>query len=198
VKELFHGVQTVKPTLSVTFAPGNDQLTLSAGALFSNLPSRSYSIVNTPAADGSTSNKLQVSGDGVFAPYLLGLLNYEIPHMSKPNLGFALSSGPVLRVGSSSDTSSFGYFVGGSFHLYHRFYISPGIHIGEYADYPPGFSSAGQTVPSGITTLTPTKKWLVRFSFGVTYQAKDFSTVGIKPATTEKPSDTTKPATPKS
>lgn len=201
VKELYlasdssAGTQTNAATLSVKFSPATNRLTLSAGALFSEIQNRAYTSQAAPNASGGTQNVLTVSGISTLSPLAVALLNYEIPSYKKlsfgsDDIGLAVSTGPVLRFGSQSNTSSFGYFVGLGVHLYHRFYISPGVHIGQFADYPPGFSHPGQIVPSGLGTLTSVNRTTARFSFGITYKAKDFSSLGLTTSTSTAPSAT--------
>jgi hypothetical protein len=108
----------------------------------------------------------------------VALLNYEIPKASSDYIGLAISTGPVIRISSASSTSSFGYFAGIGVHLYHRFYISPGFNLGQFADNPPGLSS-GSTVPAGIGTPIPINRWTWRFGFALTYKTKDFSSLGL-------------------
>ena len=206
VKELYipkgssSGTQTNAPTLSVKFSPATDRLTLSAGALFSEIQNRAYASQAAPNSSGTgAQNVLTVSGISTLSPLAVALLNYEIPSIKKlsfgnDDIGLAVSTGPVLRLGSKSNASSFGYFIGLGVHLYHRFYISPGVHIGEFADYPPGFTMPGQLVPSGLGTLTPVNRYTARFSFAITYKTKDFSSLGLTTSAQTTPSSAaTKP-----
>lgn len=180
VDEFWNGKPTNKGQYTVTLSNSNSRLTLSAGALFSQIQNRSYTSVAVPSSSGTgTTNVLQVSGRSLFSPTALALLNYEIPKASTDTIGLAASSGPVFRLGSQSNTTSFGYFGGVSVHLYHRFYTSAGFHFGQFADYPSGFSAPGQTVPSGIATPTSVNRWTWRFGFAFTYKAKDFSAFGL-------------------
>jgi hypothetical protein len=182
IDEFWNGKPTNK-SVSVTLSNTNTRLTLSAGALFSELQNRSYSITAAPSTSASsTKNVLAVSGESKFSPLAIGLLNYEVPRLSNDEIGLAISTGPVLRLGTSSGSSSFGYFGGVSVHLYHRFYVSPGLNLGQFADNPPGLS-AGSAVPSGITTPSPVNRWTWRFSFALTYKTKDFSKLGLSAST---------------
>lgn len=151
-------------------------LTLSGGILLSQLENRSYVRQQVPTATG-TDNILGVDNGSKPTAYLVGLLNYRIPHLDWGKAGFAVSTGPVLRLGSTkSDVSSFGYFAGISGHLWRRFYVTPGVHIGEFADFPAGLTR-GQTVPSSIAELTPVKRWTVRFAIGITYKTNDLGSL---------------------
>ena len=71
--------------------------------------------------------------------------------------------------------SNVGFFGGVSAHLWKRFYVTPGIHVGEFADFPPGFTAPNQPIPSGFGQLNPNKRWTARFAIGITYKALDFS-----------------------
>lgn len=180
VDQLWNDVPTADGSYSVDLQPSNNRLTLSAGALFSEIQNRSYTIQSVPSS-GKTSSTSVLSVDGLsrFSPTAIALLNYEIPQLDWERIGFAVSSGPVFRLGTKSDTSSFGFFAGVSAHLFHRFYLTPGYHFGEFADFPPGFSHVGQLVPPGFSTPTPVKRWTWRFGFALSYKAKDFSQFGL-------------------
>lgn len=191
VDQLWMGVPTTNGTYSVDLQPSNNRLTLSAGALFSEVQNRSYTVSAVPNSAGTgTSNVLSVAGVSRFNPTGVALLNYEVPGLDWERVGFALSSGPVFRLGSKSDASSFGYFAGVSVHLFHRFYITPGFHLGQFADFPPGFS-ANRLVPSGIGTPTPVNRWTWRFGFAFSYKAKDFGQFGLSASVNQVPANNT-------
>jgi hypothetical protein len=127
---------------------------------------------------------------------LAALLNYRIPLPSSwqwtkgwnttDTAGISISTGPVFRLaGSNSGTSSFGYFGGVSLHLWQRFFITPGVHLGEFADFPAGFGP-GSVIPPNFGTLTPVKRWTARFAIGLTFKAADLSKIGKKSATVGK------------
>ena len=106
----------------------------------------------------------------------MALLNYSLGsiRLDRDSYGLALSAGPVLKLGGKSDASSFGFFAGVSGHLYHRFYITPGIHFGQFADFPVGFGN-GSTVPENFGELNPVKRWTTRFALALSFKTKDFS-----------------------
>jgi hypothetical protein len=164
-----------------------DVLTLSAGALFSNIPDRSYEARKSP---NSTLNILSVDGNSRATPSLVALLNYHLWSMKNEFLGVALSAGPVIRLGSNSDASSFGFFTGVSTNLYNRFFITPGFHFGQFSDFPVGFAN-GSTVPENFGELTPVKRWTARFGLAITFKTKDFSglTSSSKPTVTGSEGD---------
>jgi hypothetical protein len=58
----------------------------------------------------------------------------------------------------------------------HRLYISPGVHIGEFADYPAGFVN-GQQIPANFGALTPVKRWTARFGIAITIKGWDVSKI---------------------
>ena len=170
VVEMYEGV----PIKTKTFTfPGVDVLTLSAGALFSKIPDRTYDARKSPLSE---LNVLTVEGNSRATPSIAALLNYSLGSikLDSENFGLALSAGPVLRLGNKSEASSFGFFSGISGHLYHRFYITPGFHFGQFADFPVGFNN-GSTVPANFGTLTPVKRWTARFGLALTFKTKDFS-----------------------
>lgn len=129
----------------------------------------------------TTVNKLAVQDNSNLQPLLIGLLNYDlpIPHLDNGAYGLQISSGPTFRIGGANNVSSFGYFGGLSVHLWKRMFLTPGVHVGEFADFPLGFS-AGSTIPSGFGTLTPVRRWTARFAFAITYRTTSISTLGQK------------------
>lgn len=146
---------------------------LSGGVLFSTLRHPTYIRQTVP---NSMNPVLGIDGGSEPAPYILGLLNYKVPRLDWQNVGFALSTGPVLRVGGGTGTSTFGYFNGLSFHFWHRLFVTAGSHVGQFADIPAGFT-IGQSIPSSFGQLTPTNRWSARFAIAVTYKTNDFGSL---------------------
>ncbi|HKP81431.1 MAG TPA: hypothetical protein VJT69_05410 [Pyrinomonadaceae bacterium] len=153
-----------------------DILTLSAGAMFSRIQDRTYEARKDPTSELNT---LTVTGNSRATPSLVALLNYSLGalHMDWDKGGFALSAGPVLRVGGQSETSSFGFFTGISGHLGHRIFFTPGFHFGQFADFPVGFGN-GSSVPANFGELTPVKRWTSRFGLAITFKTKSFDAFG--------------------
>lgn len=170
VEELFNGVTTQDGKKSFEFTPGSNILTLSGGVLFSRVPNQSYEARKSP---DSSENVLVVQGNSKFRPEGVALLNYLIPYLDNDTAGLAISAGPVVRFGGTGDTSSLGFFTGISGHLYHRFYVTPGVHFGQFADFPVGFFE-GRTVPANFGELTPIKRWTARFALGISFQTAGF------------------------
>jgi hypothetical protein len=105
------------------------------------------------------------------------LLNYQLPVFTswrwmRDSGGFAISTGPVYQFGGSPGVSRLGYFGGISFHLFNRFYLTPGVHLGEFADFPLG-TCGGCALPDNFT-ITPVKRWTAKFAFGITYRTNSF------------------------
>lgn len=173
VTESYQGKATEGGTQTFSFSPESDILTLSAGTLLTEVQNRTYT---SGALPGQTGNFLLVSGNSPIRPILVAQLNYRIPKASWDSFGFALSTGTALQfTGGNSGVSNVGFFGGVSAHLWKRFYVTPGIHVGEFADFPPGFTAPNQPIPSGFGQLNPNKRWTARFAIGITYKALDFS-----------------------
>jgi hypothetical protein len=153
--------------------PGVDILTLSAGPMFSGMPDRVYEARKTPNA---TESVLTVEGNSRATPSLLALLNYSLAglRLERDDFGLALSAGPVIRLGGKSDASSFGFFSGLSAHLGRRFFVTPGVHFGQFSDFPVGFGN-GSVVPANFGELKPVKRWTARAGLGITFKTNDFS-----------------------
>jgi hypothetical protein len=174
---------------SYKLTSGRDALSASAGLLLTSLQSRSYTFAATPSGSGRI---LQVDGMGSFRPALSALLNYDIPYLPNyKDIGFAASAGLIVDLANGkADTSNFGFFVGPSVHLFHRFFISPGWHFGQFADYPAGFGQNPSQVitNNNLGTPVPIKRYTGRFAISLTFQvptpsAKAKSDSGVAPAT---------------
>ena len=190
VTERYLGAITVQGSKEFKFSPVSTILTLSAGPLLTWLPNRSYVSSTVPVSGGGTQNILTVNDPSGPQVELAALLNYRIPlpnswHWTRvwnttDTAGVSISTGPVFRLASSSSgTSNLGYFAGLSFHLWQRFFLTPGVHVGEFADFPAGFHE-GSVIPPNFGTLTPVKRWTTRFALGITFKTLDLSKIGTK------------------
>lgn len=172
VRELWMGKAVTDGTLAWECGE-KDIITLSAGPMVTALPYRTYSQQQVPLASGGTQNQLVVSTNS----NVLGaaLLNYNLPPLPHlpPWTGFALSVGPVYALNSAPSVSKLGLFLGGSFHLYRSVYLTPGVQIGQFSDYPAGFH-AGSPIPANFGSLTPVTRNTVRFAFGITFKTTSF------------------------
>ena len=178
-----------------TISPSSSILTLSAGFMGTTLAARTYISTNVP---GQTSPVLVVNNNSRIRPGAVALLNYAIPHADSPTVGLALSAGPVITFGgASANVSTLGFFTGVSAHLWHRLYITPGFHFGQFADFPAGFAP-GTPVPTTIATPTAVNRWTGRFAFAITFQTPDFSKLtggsSTTTTTTQNPAGQTKAA----
>jgi hypothetical protein len=152
----------------------SDVLTLSAGPIITTLPYRTYSQQSVPnPTGGGTTNELVVNGNtNVLAAALLNYHFPSIPHVPTWT-GLAFSIGPVYALGDAPSVSKLGLFVGGSIHLYRSVFFTPGVQIGQFADFPTGFH-AGSPIPPGFGTLTPVTRNTARFAFGITFKTTTF------------------------
>lgn len=153
-----------------------DIFSLSVGPLITTLPYRTYNQQQVPTATG-TQNELVVSGNTNVNVLGAALLNIHPPSLipGSPGwtTGFAFSVGPVYTLGNAPSVSKLGIFVGGSVHLYRSFFLTPGIHIGQFADYPAGFHQ-GSVIPSGFGSLTPVTRNTAHFAIGITFKTTSF------------------------
>jgi hypothetical protein len=151
-------------------------LVSSAGFLLTQLQARSYLSRTVPDMTDptKTQNVLGVDGGGNPRIALMALLNYNLPWQRWRNGGFAISAGPVFDVSNGkADTSRFGFFGGGSVHLWNRLFLTPGVHVGEFADFPQGFSKPGDVIPDKTGTPNPVKRWTARFAFGISFKVSE-------------------------
>lgn len=175
---------------TIDYEPKNDILTASGGYLISELQARSYNRANIP---GSTDAVLQVGGTGRVSSVLAALVNVKLPCFwgsswgrfvppcspDDNEWGWALSAGPVLQLGGSGQATKAGLFGGISLHFWKYVYVTPGIHVGDFADFPAGFTKPGQDIPSSFTSpLTAQTRTSARFGLAITF--KGFSIGGSK------------------
>lgn len=147
----------------------DDTVSLSVGALFTEIPYRSYKAQNVPTASG-VQNELIVGDNGRWTPQGVGLLNVRLFHLdSAHQWGIYASTGPAFKFGGTPGVSSFGWFAGPSLMIRNQLTLTPGIHIGEFADYPPGFGN-NSVVPANFGTPTAVNRWTARFAFSITYR----------------------------
>jgi hypothetical protein len=176
--EKYNGVPTGQ-SISVQLDAECNKFTVSGGVLFSEIQNRTYTSATSPAAAG---NFLSVGGTGKFTPTLTSLFNFNFPlepfgHTVSSSLGdvrLGISTGPVLRL-NSSQASSFGWFAGGTLSFYHLLYITPGVHVGEFADFPLGFTASKQPIPAGYGQLNAVTRWTARFGIAITFKGWDVS-----------------------
>jgi len=183
-----------KTSDSMSWDCGNvDVFSLSTGPLLSTLPSRSYTSQSTPSpAGGTATQNVMVVSNSTLNTLAAGLLNVHFP----PNwfgswAGLAISAGPVYKLGDSSPSvSSLGVFAGLSVHLYRSFYLTPGIHIGQFADFPAGFYP-NSPIPAGYGNLNSVNRTTAHFAIGITFKTTSFtkqntnSSGATTPATTQ-------------
>jgi Clostripain family len=192
------------PGADMTWRCGEaDIFSLSVGPVVTTLPYRTYSSQTVPVSPGSTTTQNTLAVNESTNVLGTALLSYHLPHI--PGIpdwtGLAASVGPVYAFGSAPSVSKLGLFVGASVHLYKSFFVTPGAHIGQFADYPAGFTR-GSVIPSGFGTLTPTTRNTVRFAIGFTFKTNTLksSSQGAAPANngtqTGQPGSQTVPAVP--
>ena len=178
VTELYNGVPTNAKDPAATCDVSTPVLTLSGGLLISTIGGRNYLSVQTPGtlASGSTpQNILAVQDAKNLQPTGVYLLNYDLPWGWSDAYGFTLSAGPTFRLSGPTNTSNFGFFMGGSVHLWKRLFFSFGEQLGEFADFPIGFAP-GSVIPANFGALTPINRWTLKPAFGISYQTTRFAT----------------------
>ncbi len=177
VKEFKGSQQTTADAKTFHLDSGRAVLSSSAGFLITEVQARSYTSRTAPDPNDptKTQNVLGVDSSGGVRPALTALLNYNFPWLViRRQLGLAVSAGPVFDIANGkADTSRFGFFGGASVRLSKWVYLTPGVHVGEFADFPQGFTHAGQVIPANTGTPTPNKRWTARFAFGITFKVKD-------------------------
>jgi hypothetical protein len=160
---------------SLTWKCGfDDILTLSVGTALTNVPYRTYINQKVPTS-GGTQDQLVVNGNGSRSPVGIGLLNYKLWNSARePQFGLSLSTGPAFKLGGAPEVSSFGWFAGVSVSIWHGLFLTPGVHVSQFADFPPGFSDRSP-IPANFGTLNPITRWTTRFAIGITFQTNSLT-----------------------
>jgi hypothetical protein len=165
-------MKTTAAGKTFTITPASNILVLSAGFMATTLAARTYTSANVP---GQTLPVLAVGNNSRIRPGAVALLNYEVPRLDSYEAGLALSAGPVITFGSGgANVSTLGFFAGISVHFWHRLYITPGFHFGQFADFPKGFGD-GTPIPTNVATPTALNRWTSRFAVAITFQTPNFS-----------------------
>ena len=175
VTEFYGGQQTSAVAKTFHLDACRKILTGSAGFLLTTIEARSYVSRTVPDTNDltKTQNVLGVDNGGRVRPALVALLNYNLPGQPWRHVGFAISAGPVFDISNGkADTSRFGFFGGGSLHLWNRLFLTPGVHVGEFADFPQGFN-LGQMIPDNTGTPNPVKRYTARFAIGITFKVSE-------------------------
>ena len=165
----------VGPTYTVTVGVFTNQLSLSLGVLATTLEARTYSSRNSVVDGALAANRLVVENRGL-RPTGVALLNYAVVGSSgaagQDKFGLSISAGPTVGLGGGS--ASFGFFSGVTFRLWDRLFLTPGAHIGQFADFPAGLQN-GAPIPTNYGALTVTNRWATRFGFAISFRTNDFS-----------------------
>jgi hypothetical protein len=167
---------TSLPAKTVHFDAGFGILSSSAGFVLTELQARSYSSATAPnpANPTATQNVLKVDDGSGIRPALVVLLTANPPQLNRHNFGLGVSAGPLFDISSGkADTSKFGFFGGLSLRITPWVFLTPGIHVGEFADFPIGFTSPGQVIPANTGTPNPVKRYTARFAFAITWKISD-------------------------
>jgi hypothetical protein len=198
--ETFNNQSTTSGKKTYHFDPAYAILSSSAGFLFSEIQARTYSsrTAPNPSNPGTTQNVLGVDYGSGITPALLVLLNVNPPYINWKHLGFGVSAGPVFQIANGkADTSQIGLFGGVSLRLTPWLYLTPGVNVAQFADFPQGFTQAGQVIPPNTGTPTPTKRYTARFGFSVTFKLKDLFSKSSATSGTSNPSSNSGNSQPK-
>ena len=176
----------VGDTYTVTVGTVTNQLSLSIGLLATGLQARSYSSRNSVVDGALAANRLVVENGGVRRAGI-ALLNYAVVGWggspAQERLGLSVSAGPTIGLGQTGTSSAFGFFGGVTIRLWDRLFLTPGAHIGQFADFPVGLQN-NSTIPTNYGALTPVNRWTTRFGFSLTFRTNDFSALKKPNATT--------------
>lgn len=179
-EEMWKGEPTEGGMIKVSCGE-SDLFSLSLGPIISTLPSRTYNLQKALVPPGSSTSLDVLSVGNKKNINILGaaLLNYHLPRMSwlPREMGLAISAGPVYTLGSTPGVSALGLFVGPTMHVNRSIFITPGLHVGQFADFPEGFAP-GTPIPNQFGALHPVTRTTAHFAIGLTYKTASFKSKG--------------------
>lgn len=111
------------------------------------------------------------------------LPDFACARMGRQPMSDASVTGPLTapRVPTSDQTTRVGLFAGVSVHFWKYMYLTPGFHVGQFADFPAGFTHSGQDIPPSFTgPLTPQTRTTARFAIGITFKGFNIPTGSSK------------------
>jgi len=206
VKATYQGAEVSNGTKTFSLSAGRKIASASGGFLISQIPAPSYSSVTVPTGMTTppTQNVLGVNFGKGPQVGLVGLVNFNLPDipwfenktvpLNGRTYGLAISAGPTYGLtNGKSDASRIGFFGGISVHIWNQFFLTPGINVGQFSDFPQGYTKAGQVIPPNTGTPQGVNRITTRFAFGITYKIKDFGS-----ATTKSHADSAASANPTS
>ena len=186
----------------VVYQPRSTTITTSGGFLITEMPAPTYTRQNVP---NSMNAVLVVNNTGPVRTAFTALINVKLPlpwKLSKicPDddsvFGCDIAVGPAFQLSSTQQATRIGLFAGVGFHLWRYLYITPGAHIGQYDDFPAGFTAAGQPIPASFTgNLQPTTKTTVRFALALSFKGWDLLHKNAASQGTTKNGSATNPVT---
>ena len=186
----------------IAYQPRSTTITASGGFLITMLPVPTYVRQNVP---NSTNAVLVVNNTGSVRTAFTALVNVKLPLPGKLShvcpdddsvFGCAISVGPAFQLSSTQQATRVGLFAGVGVHLWRYFYITPGVHIGQYDSFPAGFTAAGQPIPPSFTgSLQPIPKMTARFALGLTFKGWDLLHKNATSQATTKNGSATNPVT---
>lgn len=198
VSETANGAQTNASSETYNFDPLYSLLTSSAGFMITSLPSRSYTTATAPDPSNpttATQDVLVVNNLRGIRPTVDALINVNVPWTNWQSTGFGFSVGPVYDISNGkANTSNLGLFGGISWRLTDYFYLTPGFHVGQFADFPQGFTHSGQVIPPNTGTPTAVNRYTARFGVSLTFKLKDL----YSPKTASSSATASSPAQPQS
>jgi hypothetical protein len=177
VAENYKGQPTTAKSKTFHFDLAYSAITTSGGFLLSGISPRVYSSRTAPNSANpttTTQNVLGVDFGSGITPSLLVLLNCNPRYVNWKNYGLGISGGPVFNIANGkADTSTLGFFGGISIRMTPWLYLTPGVNVGQFADFPQGYTHAGQVIPPNTGTPVPTKRETARFGFAMTFKFMD-------------------------
>lgn len=144
---------------------------VTAGAGFSTISNRQFSIVKSAPAAGTTTsvNEFGITSDSKVNPYPIAMAHARVKDWedNRYALHFSFGIGAKLA-GDSSGGSSPEFLVGPSISFLRTIFVTTGLQVGKKSQLIGGFK-VGDTVPTDITTVPVSSSYTPGFGFAITF-----------------------------
>lgn len=143
---------------------------ISAGAAFSTIQNRTFAIVQSVPASGTTSVKtFGVTSDTRVNPYPIGIAHARLRDWADNRYAVHFSFGVGANVKSdNSGGSSAEFLTGLSLSFLRTVFVTGGLDIGKQSKLEGGFK-LGDTVPTDVTSPPVSSSYKAGFGFAITF-----------------------------
>jgi len=162
---------TAQPKDNLLVVQCGSRFSLTAGAGFSTIPNKEFSIVKGAATSPATTatNRFGVLADPRIHPLPMAAVHARLAETSGHRLALHASFGAGANVRSQiSGGSSVEFLLGPSVSFLRTIFFTAGAHLGKSTGLAGGFRP-DDPVPTDVTSVQVTNAYTVRWGFAVTF-----------------------------